>query len=139
MKSVRQQLIEQFPPPPRAIEPDDPLGNALYFMLWSVSDPDISIDGWTFFKVTGESDASLNAVGIMALLPGGSMPIALRVEVTALGLSWNAQASLNDAAWLSLSDSKRWNSVYLLASGDRADPPWSWDRQYSGTLPQADA
>ncbi len=139
MKSVRQQLIERFPPLPLTTAADDQLGHALYFMLRSSVDPDVSLDGWAFFKVTGESKDSLDAVGLMTLLPGGSMPMALHVGATDSGLTWNAQASLQDKAWLSLSDSKRWNNVYLFAGGDRVDPPWSWDRTYAGILPRADA
>jgi hypothetical protein len=134
VKSVRQQLIQRFPPPPRAIEADDQLGHALYFMLWSLGDPDVTVDGWTVFKVTGETDASLDAVGLMTLLPGGSMPMALHVEAADPGISWSARASLNDEAWLSLSGSKRWKNVYLYARGELADPPWEWDRTYTGTL-----
>ena len=139
MKSVRQQLIERFPPPPRVIEADDQLGHALYCMLWSLGEPDVSVDGWTIFKVTGEAYATLDAVGLMTLLPGGSMPISLHVEATAGGLKWSARASLKDEEWQSQSDSKRWNNVYLFAGGDIADPPWVWDRTYTGTLPKADA
>ncbi len=103
-------------------------------MLWSLGDPDVSVDGWTIFKVTGESDASIDAVGLMTLLPSGSMPIALHVDSTDRGISWSARASLKDQAWLSLSDSKRWNNVYLFAGGNLVDPPWAWDRTYTGTV-----
>jgi hypothetical protein len=139
VKSVRQQLLDRFPPPPRAIQPDQQLGHALYFMLGAIGDPDVSVDGWKVFKVTGESDVSLDVVGLMWLLPAGSMPVALRVDVTDAGLSWRAQASLKDEGWLSLPDSKRWKNVYLFAGGDRPEPPWSWDRTYTGFLPRADA
>ena len=139
MKSVRQQLLERFPPPPRAIEPDEQLGHALYFVLWSLGDPDVSVDGWKIFKVTSETDLSLDVVGLMWLLPAGSMPVALHVDATDDGLTWNAQATLRDEAWLSLSDAKRWNNVYLFVNGDRPDPPWSWDRTYTGVLSMADA
>lgn len=37
-------------------------------------------------------------------------------------------------AWLSLSHSKQWNSVYLYASGDEDPPRWNWGRQYQGFL-----
>jgi len=139
VKSIRQQLIDRFPPPPGAREPDDQLGHALYFMLWSLNDPNVTVDGWTVFKVTGESDVSLDAVGLMTLVPGGSTPMALRVNATDQGLEWNAQVSLNDEVWLSMPASKRWNNVYLFAGGHRVDPPWSWDRTYEGILTRADA
>jgi len=138
VKSVRQQLIESFPPPPGATEADDQLGHALYFTLWSIDDPDAIVDGWTIFRVIGESDASLDAVGLMTLLPSGSMPIALHVDATHQGLNWSARVSLKDEAWLSLSASKRWNKVCLFAGGDLVEPPWAWDRTYTGTLPGAD-
>jgi hypothetical protein len=134
VKSVRQQLIQRFPPPPREIEADDQLGHALYRMLWSLGDPDVSVDGWTVFKLTRECDASLDGVGLMTLLPSGSMPIAVHVEAADDAITWSARASLRDETWLSLSDSKRWNKVYLYAGGDLAVPQWKWDRTYTGTL-----
>lgn len=139
MKSLRQQLIEMFPPPSRAIGADAQLGHSLQCMLWSLGDADASVDGWTLFRVTGEASASLDAAGLMTLLPSGSTPISLHVEATDRGLSWRALASLKDESWLSQSDSKRWNNVYLFAAGELADPPWEWDRTYTGTLPNADA
>jgi hypothetical protein len=136
---VRQELIQRFPPPPRAIEADDQLGHALYFMLWPIGDSDMSVDGWSLFKVTVETETSLEAVGLMTLLPDGSTPIALHVAAADGELQWSARASMKDEVWLSLSHSKRWNSVYLFAGGDLTDPPWTWDRTYAGTLLRADA
>ena len=134
MKSVRQELIQRFPPPRRVSEADDQLGHALESMLRFVGDPDVSADGWSLFKVTVETDASLEAVGLMMLLPDGSTPIALHVAATDGELQWSARASMKDEVWLSLSHSKRWKSVYLFAGGDLADPPWAWDRTYAGKL-----
>jgi len=134
VESVRQQLIKRFPPPPRATDPEKQLGHALYFMLWSIDDRNVTVDGWTVFKVVRETDLSLDAIGLMTLLPGGSVPISLRLDSTERGLAWKAQVSLQDEEWLSLSDSKRWNTVYLFANGDLAEPPWVWDRTYEGIV-----
>lgn len=139
MKSIRQQLIDWFPPPPGVTEADDQLEHALYFMLWGLGDSDVAVDGWTFFKITGESNSSLDAVGMMDLLPEGSMPIALHVRASDGEIRWNARASLNDEGWLSMSDSKRWTKVYLFASGGLVEPPWEWNRSYKGNLQRADA
>lgn len=68
----------------------------------------------------------------MTLLPSGSVPIALNVTADEGGLTWSAQAALQDRTWLALSDSKRWNNVYLYATGEREVPPWTWGRQYQG-------
>jgi hypothetical protein len=134
VESVRQQLLKRYPASRRAIDADDRLGHALYSMLCSLNDPDVTLDGWALFKVVHETDDSLESVGLMTLLPGGSAPMALRLDSTEQGLLWKAKASLRDEAWLSLSDSKRWNNVYLFANGDRALPPWVWDRSYEGVV-----
>lgn len=138
MKSVRRQLIEHFPAPPDAVGAVDQLEHALYFMLWDLDDPDVSVDGWMIFKVTSETAVSLEAVGLMTRLHGCSIPMSLRVELRAGGLAWNARASLKDRAWLSLSESRRWDSVYLFAGAEIAEPPWAWDRFYTGVLPKAE-
>jgi hypothetical protein len=132
MDSVRQQLLKRYPASRRAIDADDRLGHALYVMLGSMNDPDMTLDGWALFKVIHETDESLESIGLMTLLPSGSAPIELRLDSTEKGLRWKAKVSLRDAVWLSLPDGKRWNSVYLFAHGDRAQPPWVWDRSYEG-------
>jgi hypothetical protein len=132
VETIRQRLISRFPPPPRAAGPDDQLGHALYVVLSSLRDPDVTIDGWTLFKVVREADDLLDAVGLMTLLPSGAVPMALQLKTTESGVAWSAQISLRDEVWLSWPDSKRWKNVYLFAGGDRAVPPWSWDRTYEG-------
>jgi len=139
MEPIRQQLLRKFPPPPHVCVPDDQLAYAVYFMLYAINDPEVTVDGWTLFKRLRESDVSLDTVGLMTLLPSGSVPIALSVKTTEDGLVWSAQLSLRDENWLSLSDSKRWNTVYLYANGDCAEPAWRWDRCYNGVVPEADA
>src|SRR5688572_12629188 len=120
MASVRQQVLRQFPPQVRAAEPDEQLAAALYFMLWSIDDLDV--DGWTLFRVVRESEESLDAIGLMTLLPSGSIPIAISVKAQEGGLAWSAQVARQDPDWLALSDSKRWNRVYLYATGERESP-----------------
>jgi hypothetical protein len=134
VESVRQLLLKRHPAPPRSIDSDDRLGYSLYLMLSSLNDPDVTMDGWALFKVIHETDESLEAVGLMTLLPSGSTPMSLRLDSTEKGLHWNAQISLRNEAWLALSDSKRWNDVYLFAKGDRTQPPWVWDRSYEGIV-----
>ena len=135
--SVRQQVLRQFSPQTREPERDENLATALYFMLWSIDD--LTVDGWALFRVVQESEESLDAVGLMTLLPSGSVPMALNVRADAGGLTWSVQAALQDRSWLALSDSKRWNNVYLYATGDRQAPPWRWGRQYEGRVVRTDA
>jgi len=134
MASVRQQILQKFPSQTRIHEPDVELANGLSYMLWSIDDAQVTVDGWTLFKVVQEADDSLDAVGLMTLFPSGSTPIAVCVRATESGLAWSARLSLRDEAWLSLSESKRWKNVYLYASGDREEPPWIWDRRYHGIV-----
>lgn len=133
MESIRKQIIKRFPPPSRAIEPDDQLGHALYFMLRRLLDVAFIVDGWTLFKVIRESGDSLGTVGIMATLsPGYAVPMALSIKAADGGLVWSAQAAVDDHTWRSLSESKQWNEVYLYASGNRDETPWTWDCSYQG-------
>jgi hypothetical protein len=134
--SVRQQVLRQFPPQTRLRDPEEELASALYFMLWSIDD--LTVDGWVLFRVVQESDDSLDAVGLMTLLPSGSVPIALNIRADEGGLTWSVQSGLQDRAWLALSDSKRWNNVYLYATGERETPPWAWGRQYQGRVLRTD-
>ena len=135
--SVRQQVLRQCPPQARVREPDDELATALYFMLWSIDD--LTVDGWALFRVVQESEDSLDAVGLMTLLPSGSVPMALNIGADEGGLTWSVQAALQDRAWLALTDSKRWSNVYLYATGARGTPPWTWGRQYQGRVLRTDA
>jgi hypothetical protein len=130
MASARQRLLLQFPRRGRGVDPDGDVAEAVYSMLWSIEG--LGVDGWSLFRITQESNESLEAIGLMTLLPHGSIPIAIVVKVDEHGLAWSAKVGQQDQHWLSLSDSKRWNSVYLYASGDQKEPQWAWGRQYSG-------
>ena len=139
MASVREQLLHRFPPPKPRMQPDDEVAHALYFMLWHIDDQNVCVDGWTLFRIIRESENSLDAVGLMSLLPTGSVPIEVSVTATESGLVWSAQVARRDPAWLSLSDSKQWNRVYLYATGELERPQWTWERRYEGSVHRADA
>jgi hypothetical protein len=139
MKSAREQLLHHFPLGAPVREPEDELANSLYSLLWSVDEKDMFVDGWSYFRVVRESEDSIDAVGLMTLLPSGSVPIEIHVRRQEAGLFWLVQIARLDPDWLALSDSKRWNSVYLYATGEREIPRWTWGRQHHGSLHRADA
>jgi hypothetical protein len=139
MRSIRQQLLRLFQLHALAGEPVDQLAAAAYAMLWSIDELDVSVDGWALFHVVRESESSLEAVGLMTLLPSGSVPIGIDVRTDDVSLAWSVQVGCQDQSWLALSASKRWNSVYLYGSGDREKPQWAWGRQYHGVVRYADA
>ena len=130
MESVRQQLLRLFPIPVCVAEPDGDVAAAIYAMLWAMED--LVVDGWALFRVVHESDDSLEALGMMTLLPDGSVPISVSVKADELGLVWSARAGIQDQRWLALSNSKRWNDVYLYATGGRDEPRWAWGRECRG-------
>jgi hypothetical protein len=138
MGFVRQQVIQRFPSDSRVSE-EEQLATALYFLLWSIEELEVSVDGWSLLQVVRESDDSLDAVGLMTLLPNGSIPMAISVRAAADGIAWSAQVAVPDQEWDSLSHSKRWNSVYLHATGDRGERSWTWGRQYQGVVRHAGA
>jgi hypothetical protein len=133
MSTVRNLLLGLFPFARGGVEPDVELTDALYGLL-RTSDVGVAVDGWGFVRVVRESPREVEAVGLMSLLPSGSVPIAVQVEATQTGLAWKAQVGREDGEWQAQSESKRWKSVYLFASGDRGEPEWIWGEKYHGTL-----
>ena len=138
MGAIRQLVLQQFSTATRVLEANDELAGALYHMLRMV-DVEVTVDGWELFRVVQEADDHLAAVGLMALLPGGSVPIAINVRAHQDGLAWSAQVGREDEDWLALSESKRWKSVYLYASGELQEPRWTWSSPYQGLLHRAGA
>jgi len=135
MASIRELLLQWSRlkgPDPQ--EPDLQVGSALYELLYANAGVDVDVDGWIMFRIVRESADSMHAVGLMALLPAGVVPIEVNVTAAGRVLNWSAQVADQDEAWNSLSASKQWNSVYLYAGGDLHSPRWNWGRRYEGTL-----
>ena len=85
MRSVREQVLQHFPIEARVRGPDDELKNALYALLWSIDDKDLIVDGWAYFRVIRESKESLDAVGLMTLLPSESVSESVPIEINVRG------------------------------------------------------
>jgi hypothetical protein len=133
MGSVREQVLQRFPG--RGVdEPDDQLAHALYALLWQINDVDVDVDGWGYFHVVRESSEFLDVVGLMTLLPERSVPIQINLKGHEGGFGWSVQVGRLDSAWLALSDSKQWMSVYLYATGGRESPGWRWGPWHHGSL-----
>lgn len=133
--SIRELLLQRSrlkAPGPQ--EPDDQVGSALYELLYGLGLEGGNLDGWLVFRIIRESADSIDAVGLMALLPADTVPIQVSVRVAGQALNWSAQVALQDEAWRSQSHSKQWKSVYLYASGELNSPRWNWGRQYRGSL-----
>jgi hypothetical protein len=137
MKSAREKLLREFPLKALATGPDEELANSLYALLRSIDGLQVTVDGWSYVRVVRESPESLGAVGLMTLLPSGSIPIEIEVKANNSGVAWMVQVAQTDSEWLALSESKRWNRVYLYATGERATPQWSWGESLEGSAPHA--
>lgn len=134
MQSVRDQLVSKFEFATRKRDPDETLGDAVYALLRVASEVEICVDGWEVFRVKSETSESLEAVGLMTLLPRGSIPIAVSILGKPGGLAWSVRLGEENDEWRSLSESKRWKKVYLYSTGAASEPPWSWGQQYRGLV-----
>lgn len=136
MGTIRQLMQEKFSGPSRAGKTTDELEKAFCSFLEEVL-VGMTLDGWGLFRVVQESDDQLDAVGLMWLLPGDSVPIAISVAAQIDGLSWSVQVGRDDDDWRALMREKRLKSVYLSASGELQEPRWTWNPAIHGLLPRA--
>jgi hypothetical protein len=138
MRSVRDRLLEIFPPAEGRDGADVAMADALYCLL-RTNEVGVCVDGWVYIRITRESQGDVEALGLMSLLPTGSVPMAVHVSGTPVELAWTVQIGCEDEEWRALSESKRWKNVYLYANGDRTEPGWTWVARYQGTIHRADA
>jgi hypothetical protein len=83
--------------------------------------------------VVEETRDSLRAVGISYVLPQGELLIEAQLHLVNGSIDYQILVGIPDAAWDSLSESKRWKAVYAYAT-DAVEPSWEWDRPVIGTL-----
>ena len=114
-------------------EPDEELADSIYRLLWQLENHEVVIDGWSYFRVVEESSTELTAVGLMWQLPSGSVPIEVNLALKGKEIAWSIRFGQPDQSWLDLSNSKRWNYVYLYAD-DSGPPEWIWSEPYEGVL-----
>jgi hypothetical protein len=109
------------------------VANAVYVLLRGDRNLHLTVDGWTSFHVIHETPVSLKVVGIMTILPSDDLPLELELSRESNGARYLLRIGLADERWQSLSESKRWKSVYLYATQDR-DVDWTWSEPLSGHL-----
>lgn len=136
MQAIRDQITQCFPQGGPACEAPNDVANALYSLLYQMDLP-VCVDGWNFFRIVSDSVDQLRAVGLMNLLPTGTVPIELHLKSTEQTLTWSVLVGRQDEAWESLSESKKWKSVYLYAGGESETPTWNWEGCYEGRVQNA--
>jgi hypothetical protein len=115
--------------------PGDPGGAeafayALELFLRVIPNLDVSLDGWKMFRLASETATSLQAVGIMHVLPSGVLSVDVTLSTGLRGTQYRVRIGIGDSQWESLSDSNRWEAVYLYASGPGIETP-AYGRQTS--------
>ncbi len=98
-----------------------------------IPDFELALDGWRMLRVVRENATSLQAVGIMHVLPTGELPLEVKLSREPTLTRYRIRIGCGDARWEALSHSKRWEAVYLYASGER-DEEWTWSEPVSGYL-----
>ena len=101
--------------------------------LRAIPNLDTAMDGWRMLRLVRENATSLQAVGIMHVLPTGELPLEVELSREPALTRYRLRMGIGDARWDALSHSKRWNAVYLCASGGR-DEEWTWSEPVSGYL-----
>jgi hypothetical protein len=85
------------------------------------------------FQVVQESAFSLNAFGIMCVLPGGEFPMEVELTRKSKSTEYRLRAGVVNAHWYSLSNSKRWRLAYQYAKHQQ-DACWTWLEPIAGYL-----
>jgi hypothetical protein len=106
---------------------------ALELYLRVIPNLDTAVDGWRMLRLVRENATSLQAVGIVHVLPTGELPLEVELSREPASTRYRLRIGIGDARWDALSHSKRWKAVYLYASGER-DEEWTWSEPVSGYL-----
>jgi hypothetical protein len=136
--TVRSVVLTRFPDLVRRSFPTCPAGEeafayALELYLRAIPNLDTAVDGWRMLRLVRENATSLQAVGIMHVLPTGELPLEVELSREPALTRYRLRMGIGDARWDALSHSKRWKAVYLYASGER-DEEWTWSEPVSGCL-----
>lgn len=113
------------------MESEDAFAYMVELYIRALPDLNVSLDGFRFLKVVNETDSEIEIVGLSYLLPPKEAPMELtlnkQTDVTSYFLRFGAfHRSLQ-------TDAKRWNAVYLYASGN-VEAEWTWLEPVTGKL-----
>jgi hypothetical protein len=75
----------------------------------------------------------MRVVGLVYVLPTGEFPLEIELARDHGSTTYWLRMGTEDAQWASLSDSKRWNAVYLYATGEHHEQ-WTWSEPVSSCL-----
>lgn len=141
IRTIRDDIYERYPKLFELVNkqfPGDTRGSeafkfALQLYLYSLPNWEVAIDGWTLFNVVKETPKVLRAVGIVEVLPSGELPIDAEFSFIDGSIEYRILVGSDDQVWSSLTNSKRWNTVYLYAT-EGSEPEWNWEQVVTGSL-----
>lgn len=117
----------------RGASEHDALAESVYHLLRGDPDLPLSVDGWRMFRVVDETEATLRAVGVMAILPADDCPMEVELKWEADAISYSLRLGVVGAGWWAKSESKRWKAVHLYSTGER-EPEWTWTDPWLGRV-----
>lgn len=112
---------------------DDELAEAVYDLMRGDPELPLSVDGWMMFRVVEETEATLRAVGVMAVLPADDRPMEVELKWEADAISYSLRLGVVGTAWWAKSEAKRWQAVHLYSTGER-EPEWTWADPWHGRV-----
>lgn len=113
---------------------DNALAYAVYLFLRGIPDLNLTVDGWSVFQVVQETAVSLNAFGLMYVLPTGEVPIEVVLTRQSSSTAYRLRTGIVNECWYSLSESKRWRVAYQYAK-QQSNACWMWRAPFAGDVP----
>ena len=135
-ETLREHLLRRYRLR-EGISPEDALADALYVLACDLFGSLLELhqrtpDGWRELFVMHEDEHTLRAIGILYFLPRGELPLEFELSSRPGGIRCELLVGAEDP-WSSLSESKRWKSVYLYATTGAA-PTWTWQEGIEADL-----
>ena len=109
---------------------NEALGYALEGVLRSI--PSMGgVDGFNSLYIIDETATTLKIIGLTYVLPNSVLPLEASFSIENGNIVYRVLLGSDDGKWGDLTDSKRWNAVYLYATeGD--GPRWNWRSPIEG-------
>jgi hypothetical protein len=133
--TIRTRLLDRVGPEDGrgSSSEDDELAEAVYDLMRGDPELPLSVDGWVMFRVVEETEATLRAVGVMAVLPADDCPMEVELKWEADAISYSLRLGVVGAGWWAKSEAKRWKAVHLYSTGERG-PEWTWTDPWHGRV-----
>ncbi|MBB5213329.1 hypothetical protein HNQ53_003585 [Microbulbifer hydrolyticus] len=90
-------------------------------------------DGHQAFHTLRKDERSISCVGLVEDFECNVYPFWLKVNLERAELNYDVYVGRRDSTWIELSNSRKWNAIYVLST-DEAASEWDWQDHFTGTL-----